>query len=256
MEIVVERKGPVVHLVINRPEVFNALNRGVLEELGSIFQALEGDKSAIVVLIRGAGEKAFVAGADIREIKEAGRKRVDLIREGQRVFSLIRKSAKVVLAVVNGYALGGGCELALSCDIRLASENSRFAFPEPKLALMPGFGGTQLLPRLVGVGRAKWMLLTGQMIDAQEAFRIGLVDRVFPPEKLLEEAQALADRISGLGPMALRGIKRAIERGMHLSLDEALECELDEYGIVAVTQDAEEGMDAFTERRTPIFRGE
>lgn len=255
MEIIVEKKGPVTHLLINRPEVFNALDRGLLGKLIEAFEVIESEKNTIVVVLRGAGEKAFVAGADIREVKEAGNARVDLIREGQRAFSFIRKSAKVVLAAVHGYALGGGCELAMACDIRLASEKARFAFPEVKLGLMPGFGGTQLLPRLVGLGRAKYLLLTGQMINAKEAFRIGLVDKVYPQERLLEEVEALAREISSLGPLALRGIKGALERGFHLPLDKALECELDEYGIVALTGDAEEGIDAFVQKRTPVFQG-
>lgn len=256
MEIFIEKKGPVTHLIINRPEVFNALNRRLLERLAEVFEGIESEKGTIVVVIRGSGEKAFVAGADIREVKEAGSARVDLIRDGQRTFSLIRKSAKVVLAAVNGYALGGGCELAMACDIRLASEKARFALPEVKLGLMPGFGGTQLLPRLVGMGRAKYLLLTGRMIDALEAFRIGLVDGVYPPESLLEEADALACEIATLGPIALRGIKRAVEHGIHLPLDQALDRELDEYGIVAHTRDAEEGINAFMEKRTPEFQGQ
>jgi enoyl-CoA hydratase len=178
-----------------------------------------------------------------------------LIKKGQEVLSRIRNSTKVVIAAVNGFALGGGCELAMACDVRFAAENASFALPEAKLGLMPGYGGTQLLPRLVGIGRAKYMIFSGDMISARDAYQFGLVDRVCPPEKLMEEVQKFAEKVLANGSPSIRAIKRSIEKGVELTLQDALDFELKEYTRISLSGDAEEGMKALLEKRTPLFKG-
>ena len=254
-EILFKKEGRVAYVIINREKSLNALNHRVITRFEEIFSELEHDDEVIVVVITGAGRKAFVAGADVKEIKEAGDKRTELIQKGQEIFSKIRNSSKVVIAAVNGFALGGGCELALACDIRIASENAKFGFPEAKLGLMAGYGGTQLLPRLLGVGRAKYLMFTGDMLTAAEAYQFGLVEKVCSSETLMEEVNTLARKISTNGPFALKACKRAINGGTVLPLDDALKLELEEYGKVAHSSDAEEGINAFLEKKTPIFQG-
>ena len=255
MEVIFKKEGAVAYVLINREKAHNALNSGVMERLEEIFAQLEDDCEVMVVVIRGAGEKAFVAGADLKEIKDAGKRRPELIRKGQDILAKIRNSSKVVIAAVNGYALGGGLELALACDIRIASENAKFALPEAKLGLMPGYGGTQLLPRLVGIGKAKYIILSGKMITAGDALQFGLVEKVCSSERLMEEVAELAEKISANGPLSIRACKRAIDAGMQLPIDDALELELEEYAKVALSSDAEEGMAAFLEKRTADFKG-
>jgi len=254
-DLVYKKEGPIAHILVNREKALNALNQAIMTRFDQIFSELEQDDQVIVVVITGAGDKAFVAGADVREIREAGDRRTELIGKGQQIFSEIRSSNKVVIAAVNGFALGGGCELALACDIRVASENARFGFPEVKLGLMPGYGGTQLLPRLIGVGGAKYAILTGEMLTAAEAFQFGLVEKVYPPDRLMEEANTLAKKIAANGPFAVRACKKAINRGIELSLVDALKLELEEYDRVAHSKDAEEGITAFLEKRMPTFTG-
>jgi enoyl-CoA hydratase len=254
-EILFKKEGRVAYVIINREKSLNALNHRVITRFEEIFSELEHDDEVIVVVITGAGRKAFVAGADVKEIKEAGDKRTELIQKGQEIFSKIRNSSKVVIAAVNGFALGGGCELALACDIRIASENAKFGFPEAKLGLMAGYGGTQLLPRLLGVGKAKYLMFTGDMLTAAEAYQFGLVEKVCSSETLMEEVNTLARKISTNGPFALKACKRAINGGSVLPLDDALKLELEEYGKVAHSSDAEEGINAFLEKKTPIFQG-
>jgi len=254
-DLILKKEGSVAYLTINREKTLNALNGALIQELDLIFQDLDKDEKIAVVIITGAGKKAFVAGADIIEIKEAGEKRTELIRRGQEIISKIRNSSKVVIAAVNGYALGGGCELALACDLRIASENAKFGFPEVKLGLMAGYGGTQLLPRLIGTGRAKYVMLTGAMLSAAEAHQFGLVEKVVSSDSLMEEVNGLAQRIATNGPFAVKACKRAINRGMDLPLDTALQLELDEYDKVAHSKDAEEGIAAFLEKRTAAFEG-
>jgi len=253
--LILKKEGSVAYLTINKEKTLNALNGTLIQELDLIFQDLDKDEKIAVVIITGAGKKAFVAGADVKEIKEAGENRTELIRRGQEIISKIRNSSKVVIAAVNGYALGGGCELALACDIRIASENAKFGFPEVKLGLMAGYGGTQLLPRLIGTGRAKYLMLTGDMLTAAEAYQFGLVEKVCSSETLMEEVNTLARKISTNGPFALKACKRAINGGTVLPLDDALKLELEEYGKVAHSSDAEEGINAFLEKKTPIFQG-
>jgi enoyl-CoA hydratase len=254
MDVIFKKDGPIAYVTINREKAYNALNGGVLKRLDEIFFELEDDHEIMVVIITGAGEKSFIAGADLKEIKEA-KDRPGLIREGQKAISRIRRSSKVVMAVINGYALGGGTELALACDIRIASENARFGLPEAGLGLIPGYGGTQLTARIIGTGKAKYLMFTGEMITASQAYECGLVEKVFSKEKLMEEAKALAKRISSKGPLALKAIKRAVDKGIHLPVDEALEVELEEYATVAHSEDAEGGMDAFMEKKTAVFKG-
>jgi enoyl-CoA hydratase len=254
-DVVFRKDGAVARITINREGAYNALNSAILNGLEKIFSDLEGDKEIIVVVITGAGQKAFIAGADIKEIKEAGDTRTELVKKGQEIFSKIRNSSKVVIAAVNGYALGGGCELALSCDIRIASNNARFGLTEVKLGLMPGYGGTQLLPRFIGTGAAKYLIFSGEMITAEEAYRLGLVERVCKSETLMEEVDELARKISSNGHFAVRACKRAINFGTQLSIDDALKLELEIYDKVARSADAEEGIAAFLEKKAPVFKG-
>jgi enoyl-CoA hydratase len=255
MDVILSKQGPVAYVTINREKAYNALNSAVIESVEEIFLDLERDESVMVVVITGAGQKAFIAGADIKEIREAGVTRTELVKKGQEIFSKIRNSSKVVIAAVNGYALGGGCELALCCDIRIASKNARFGLTEVKLGLMPGYGGTQLLPRFIGTGAAKYLIFSGEMITAEEAYRIGLVERVCSSEALMEEVDELASKISSNGHFAVRACKRAINFGTQLSIDDALKLELEIYDKVARSADAEEGIAAFLEKRPPTFMG-
>jgi len=255
MDVIPSKQGPVAYVTINREKTCNALNSAIMESVEQIFLELERDEAVMVVVITGAGHKAFVSGADVGEIKEAGDTRTNLIKKGQEVFSKIRNSSMVVIAAVNGYALGGGCELALSCDIRIASDNAKFGLTEAKLGLMPGYGGTQLLPRLVGMGAAKYLIFSGEMITTEEAYPLGLVERVCSIETLMEEVDELAKKISSNGHFAVRACKRAINVGTQLSVDEALKLELEIYDKVARSADAEQGIAAFLEKRAPTFMG-
>jgi enoyl-CoA hydratase len=254
-EVLFNKEGSIAYITINREKALNALNNDIMVRLDEIFSELENEDDVVVVIVTGAGQKAFVAGADIKEIKEAGDGRSEFVRKGQETLSKIRNSSKVVIAAVNGYALGGGCELAMVCDIRIASENAKFSFPEVRLGLMAGYGGTQLLPRLIGAGRAKYVMFTGEMLTAAEAYQFGLVEKVCRSEELMEEVNTLAKKISSNGPLAIRACKRAINGGVQLSLDNALKLELQEYDNVARSKDAEEGIDAFLKKKTPTFRG-
>jgi len=253
--LAVEEKGSVVYVTINRQKVHNALNIKVISELGNLFSSLEKKEEVMVVVITGSGKKAFVAGADVEEIKNAGNRRPELIRKGQEVFSKIRNSTKVVIAAINGYALGGGCELALSCDIRICSDNAKFGFPEVKLGLMPGYGGTQLLTRLVGLGKAKYLILSGEIISAQEAYEFGLVEKVCKSDKLMHEVAALATKIASNGPLAVKASKIALNEGINKSLDDGIKREFELYSEVARSCDAEEGIRAFLEKRKARFEG-
>ena len=253
MDVILSRQGSVAYITINREKAYNALNSSIMERLEHIFLELERDEAVMVVVVTGAGQKAFISGADVGEIREAGNKRTDLIKKGQEVFSRIRNSSKVVIAAVNGYALGGGCELAMSCDIRIAADAAKFGLTEVKLGLMPGYGGTQLLPRFVGTGAAKYLIFSGEMITAEEAYRLGLVERVCSSETLMEEVDELAKKISSNGHFAVGACKRAINVGTQLSIDDALKLELEIYDKVARSADAEEGIAAFLEKRAPRF---
>lgn len=250
----IEQKTALV--TINRPKALNALNPETLTELLELFAELQKSTELAGVIITGAGEKAFVAGADISEMQAldalAGR---EMGRLGHRVMAAIEGFPQPVIAAVNGFALGGGCELALACDIRICSPNARFGQPEVNLGVIPGFGGTQRLPRLVGTGHALELLLTGEMIDAQEACRIGLVNRVVAGEALLDEGRTIIEKISGKGPLAIRLCKEAVRAGMEMDIDRACRYEADLFGVCFASADQTEGMKAFLEKRAPKFNG-
>ncbi len=240
---------------INRPEVLNALNARLLDELERAFQTLGQDEAVKVVIMTGAGEKSFVAGADIKELSSlAGVSGRTYSLRGQQVFDAIESCPKPVIAAVNGYCLGGGCELALACHIRIASENARFGQPEVKLGLIPGYGGTQRLPRLVGTGRAMEILLTGDTVDAKEAERIGLVNRVVPAGELLDHCRQLAKKIMANGPLATGLALQSVYSAAGLPLKQALAIEAGLFGLACGTDQMKEGTRAFLEKRKPEFK--
>jgi enoyl-CoA hydratase len=254
--LLVETRDGVTFVTVNRPDKLNALNDRTVEELGAAFAAVAADPAVRGVILTGAGEKAFVAGADIAELATQspvdGKERS--IR-GQRVLDRIERLGKPVIAAVNGFALGGGSELAMACHVRIASENAKLGTPEVKLGIMCGYAGTQRLPRLVGKGRALEMLLTGEMVDAAEALRIGLVNRVVGASELMNEARTLADQMAGNAPIATRYILDAVNRGLEMPFAEAAAYEATLFGLVAATDDMREGTRAFLEKRKPDFKG-
>jgi enoyl-CoA hydratase len=254
--LILERDAGVAIVTLNRPAVLNALNLALLRDLDHAMAELRDDDSVRAVILTGAGEKAFVAGADIKELAEltpvAGKA---YAAAGQRVFAQIEQLGKPVIAAVNGYALGGGCELAMACTIRLASETARFGQPEVKLGIIPGFGGTQRLPRLVGKGRAMELILTGAPIDAAEAYRIGLVNRVVPSSALMTEARSLAQALAASAPVALRHAMEAINGGLEMTAADGCVLEATLFGLVASTDDMREGTRAFVEKRKATFTG-
>ena len=254
--LLVETNDGVAVVTVNRPDKLNALNDATVDDLDRAFAALGADASVRGVILTGSGEKAFVAGADIAELATQspvdGKERS--IR-GQKVLDRIEDLGKPVIAAINGFALGGGCELAMACHVRLASENARLGTPEVKLGIMCGYAGTQRLPRLVGKGRALEMLLTGEMVDAQEAFRIGLVNRVVPKDRLLAEAEALLRKMIANGPVSLRFVLEAVNAGLEMPLAEAQYLEATLFGLVCTTADMKEGTQAFLEKRPAKFTG-
>jgi enoyl-CoA hydratase len=246
----------IARITLNRPDKLNALNGVVIAELGDAIGHVEGDPGVRGVILTGAGPKAFVAGADISEIAEQGATEGKArALAGQLVFRRLERCGKPVIAAVNGFALGGGCELAMACHLRVASESAKFGQPEVKLGIGPGYGGTVRLPRLVGKGRALELLLTGQMIDAQEAWRIGLVNRVVPADRLLDETEQLLRTILENGPLAIRACLEAVDAGLEMSLDQALLLEANHFGLLSGTGDMREGTRAFLEKRKPVFQG-
>jgi enoyl-CoA hydratase len=251
-----EIRDRIAFLTVARPKVLNAINAETMQELSEAFHALRDDPQVRVAILTGEGEKAFVAGADITELAVLGAVAAHaLAARGQALFSLIENCGKPVIAAVNGFALGAGCELALACAIRIASENARFGQPETKLGLIPGYGGTQRLPRLVGMGRALEILLTGDMIPAAEALRIGLVNQVVPSAQLLPQAEALAAKIAANGPLATRYCLHAVIGSTEMSLSAGLAHEAVLFGLAFATQDKNEGTRAFLEKRAPQFTG-
>lgn len=253
--IVVEVADRIATLTVNRPDKLNALNDLVIGELGSAIDALRDDAAVGGIVVTGAG-RAFVAGADISELEKHGAVSARaLSRRGQDVFRRFETSPKPTIAAVNGFALGGGCELAMACHVRIASDAAKFGQPEVKLGLVPGYGGTQRLPRLVGRGRALQLLLTGEMIDAAEAYRIGLVNRVVPGAELLTAAAAMMKAMLANAPLALAECIEAVNRGDGASLDDALALEATAFGLLAATEDKREGTRAFLEKRAASFGG-
>lgn len=252
----IEIEGPVAIITLSRPEVHNALNAETKAELASLLQVLNEDSKVRVIIITGAGEKAFCAGADINELKGlTPLEGLERVATGQALSKQIEALDKPVIAAINGYALGGGCELALACDIRIASENAKLGQPEVNLGLIPGFGGTQRLPRLVGKGKAMEIIFTGDMLDAKEALRIGLVERVVSRETLLPAAKEMAVKIASKAPQAIRFSKKAIHEGLQVDLDRGLSLEASYFSTICSTQDKLEGTSAFLEKRTPNFQG-
>jgi len=251
-----EKRNQIAFITISRPRVLNALNVYTVQELDRAFQSIRDDVDVRVAVLTGDGEKAFVAGADINEF--AGLSVVEaeaFSQRGQALFSLIENCGKPVIAAVNGFALGGGCELALACTMRIASENARFGQPEIKLGIIPGYGGSQRLPRLVGKGRALQILLTGEMIEANEALRLGLVNAVLPSERLLPAAEVIANKIIANAPIAVRYCIDAVNRGSNMTLEEGLAYEATLFGLCFSTADKTEGTRAFLEKRSPQFKG-
>jgi enoyl-CoA hydratase/carnithine racemase len=248
--------GAVATVTINRPKVLNALDAATLGELDEAMRQLQADASVRVVILTGAGDRAFVAGADINELAtlapDAAKAHAEL---GQRVFERVERLGKPVIAAVNGFALGGGCELAMACTVRVAADSARFGQPEVKLGLTPGFAGTQRLPRLVGKGRAMELILGGGVIDAAEAYRIGLVNRVVPAASLMDEARALAEAWAANAPVAVRYSMEAIGHGLETSFAEGSFVEASLFGLAFATEDMREGTRAFLEKRKPEFRG-
>lgn len=246
----------IATVTVNRPQSLNALNKDTLLEMRTCFKAIAEDKNIRVVIITGAGEKAFVAGADIAHMQPldplAGREFGQL---GHEVMQLVENLPQPVIAAVNGFALGGGCELAISCDMRIASENAKFGQPEVKLGVIPGFGGTQRLPRLIGKGLACELLYSGDIIDAQEACRIGLVNRVVPLDSLMTDCEALAQKIADRGPRAVRYCKEAVINGMEMDLTRSCAYEAELFAGCFAGEEQKEGMAAFLEKRTPQFKG-
>ncbi len=254
--VIVEKENNIGIISINRPDALNALNSDTLSDIKTAIEQVKDDDEISIVIITGVGEKAFVAGADIKEMKDMtplqARK---FIHFGQGVFNDIDNLPKPTIAAVKGYALGGGCELALSCDMIIASEKAKFGLPEVTLGIHPGFGGTQRLPRLIGSAKAKELIFTGEMIDAQEALRIGLVNKVVPIGKVIDEAKALAQKILKNGPIAIRLVKSAINAGLNVPLEKGLAYEAETQGLAFATEDKKEGLEAFLEKRKPNFKG-
>ena len=252
----VEWDADVAIVTIDREDKLNALNAEVVAEIGDVFSSLRDDDKVLGVILTGAGDKAFVAGADIGELATMdSMSGVRVSRNGQDVFRSIESFPKPVLAAVGGFALGGGCELALACHMRLASENARFGLPEVGLGIIPGYGGTIRLARLVGLGRAIELTLTGDMVDAERARDIGLVSAVVRKEALLDEAKTLIRKVTKNGPVAVRMALEAIYRGLDTATAEALDFESLLFGLLASTDDMREGMEAFLEKRKPDFKG-
>ncbi|GHS90211.1 crotonase [Synergistales bacterium] len=244
-------------ITLSRPKALNALNAETLKELRQAIEEAVADVQTKVIIITGAGEKAFVAGADIAEMsKLSALEGREFALLGQGIFSLIESIAKPVIAAVNGYALGGGSELALSCDIRIAAENAKFGQPEVNLGIMPGFGATQRLPRIVGKGMANFLIMTGEIIDAQAALRVGLVEEVVPKEKLMERAREVAAIIAKKAPIALGLSKRAVNIGLDVGPASGMAYEAEAFATTFSTSDQDEGMNAFLEKRSASFKGE
>jgi enoyl-CoA hydratase len=256
--LIVEIEEAIAVATINRPQVLNALNRATMGELDAAMTALMADSRVGAIVLTGAGDRAFVAGADIREFNDltSARAAATYARQGQAVLNRIENGPTPVIAAINGFALGGGCELAMACDIRLAADTARLGQPEINLGILPGYGGTQRLPRLVGRGMAKMLCLSGDPISASEALRIGLVDRVVPAADLMAEARALARKLASKAPVARALIKQAINTGLASSLEEGLAYEAAQFGVAFDTEDRVEGVAAFLEKRPAQWNGQ
>jgi enoyl-CoA hydratase/carnithine racemase len=254
--VLYEKKGAIAYVTVNRPKVLNALNTPTWTDLRTAFEDARNDAVVRGVILTGAGDKAFIAGADIGELAHATALDAERSsRFGQDVLDLIENLGKPVIAAINGFALGGGCETALACTIRIAVESAKFGQPEVKLGLLPGGGGTQRLPRLVGKGRALQLILSGEMINASEAYRIGLVNEIVPPSELIPRAEAILRQIASNAPISVRFALEAANKGLETSQSEGLLLEASYFGLCAATEDKKEGTNAFIEKRAPQFHG-
>ena len=254
--VLYEKDGAIAYVTLNRPKVLNALNRRTWEDLREAFEDAREDSAIRGVILTGAGDKAFIAGADIGELsKVTAVEAEESSTFGQGVLNLIENLGKPVVAAINGFALGGGCETAMACTIRVATENAKFGQPEVKLGVLPGGGGTQRLPRLVGKGRALQLILSGEMISAQEAYRIGLVNEVVSAADLITRAEAILKQIFANAPIAIRYSLEAVNKGLETSQAEGQALEASFFGLCAATQDKQEGTQAFLQKRAPAFQG-
>lgn len=254
--VLYERRGAIAYVTVNRPKVLNALNLPTWQDLRTAFEAAQNDPAVRGVILTGAGDKAFIAGADISGLAQATA--IDAERSsrfGQQVLDLIENLGKPVVAAINGFALGGGCETAMACTIRITVEHAKFGQPEVKLGLLPGGGGTQRLPRLVGKGRALQLILSGGLISAQEAYRIGLINEIVPASDLIPRAEAILNEIAANAPIAVKFALDATNKGMETSQSEGLALEASYFGLCAGTEDKKEGTSAFLEKRAPQFHG-
>mgnify|MGYP001582911329 CR=1 FL=1 len=252
-----EKRNGIGYVTVNRPDKLNALNRQVMDELDECFRALRKDDEVRIAILTGAGEKAFVAGADIAGIAaQTPLEGKAMAEHGQEILDRIENLGKPVIAAVNGYALGGGCELAIACTLRIAAENARFGQPEVKLGITPGYAGTQRLARLVGKGRALELILTGEAVTAQEAYRIGLVNQVVPAAELTTAAETLAKKIMANAPLAVRFALEAVNHGMEMTQTQGQLLEATLFGLCCTTADMKEGTRAFLEKRPPKFTGQ
>jgi enoyl-CoA hydratase len=254
--VLYEKSNGIARVIINRPKVLNALNTPTWADLRTVFENARDDDRVRGIILTGAGDKAFIAGADISELAQAGAFQAEeSSRFGQAVLELIENLGKPVVAAINGFALGAGCETAMACTIRIAVENAKFGQPEVKLGLLPGGGGTQRLPRLVGKGRALQLILSGEMIDSQEAYRIGLVNEVVSAANLMARAETILKQISANAPIAIKFALEATNKGLDTSQNEGFALEASYFGICAATDDKKEGTSAFLEKRVPQFHG-
>ncbi len=254
--VLYEKKGAIAYVTLNRPKVLNALNKTIIGELKTAFENARDDSMVRGVILTGAGDKSFAAGADVSEmLNDSPLEAEEKTRFGQAVTNLIENLGKPVIAAVNGYAVGGGCELAMACTIRLAAETAKFGQPEVKLGIMPGYGGTQRLPRLVGKGRALQLILSGDTISAQEAHRLGLVNEIVPGANLIARAEAILQQIIANAPAAVKFSIEAVNKGLETSLDEGLLVEAGLFALCAATEDKKEGTSAFLDKRPPRFQG-
>jgi enoyl-CoA hydratase len=251
-----EKRGAISVVTINRPKVLNALNMATMGELREAFTAIRDDAETRVAILTGGGEKAFVAGADIGELnKQDPVQAKEYTHRGQAVLDLIENLGKPVICAVNGFALGGGCEIAMACSFRIASENAKFGQPEVKLGIIPGYGGTQRLPRLVGKGPAMQLILAGEMMSAEEALRIGLVNEVVAAAELIARCEAIAQKVIANAPLAVQYCMEAVNKGMDMPLREGLYLEAVLFGLACATEDKKEGTSAFLEKRAAQFKG-
>jgi len=254
--VVYEKKGPIAYVTLNRPKVLNALNNATINELRTAFEDVRDDSAIRGVILTGAGDKAFAAGADIAEIANNTVVEAEAAtRRGQALTDLIENLGKPVIAAVNGFALGGGCEMAMACAMRIAAESAKFGQPEVKLGVMPGYGGTQRMPRLIGRGQALKLILSGEIIDAAEAYRIGLVDELVPAAQLIERAETVLKKIIANAPLSVKYALEAVNKGLETSVAEGLLIEASLFAVCASTDDKKEGTSAFLEKRVPKFQG-